>query len=71
MKIDNDNIYPDPTTDADFRRQVIDMLLGKDWYVVDPLSQSQVNTIAIEEIKRKYCQSNLDELLGRIQMTAN
>lgn len=71
MKIDNYNIYPEPTTDADFRRQVIDMLLGKDWYVVDPLSQQQVNTIAIDEIKRKYCRSIRDKVLGCIKMNAN
>ena len=29
-------------------------LLGEDWYVVDPLCNSQVNPIIVEEIERKY-----------------
>ena len=28
--------------------------LGKDWYVVDPLSNMQVNPIIVYEIERKY-----------------
>ena len=51
----NNKLYIDPISDADFRRQVIDILLGTDWYVVDSLSQKQVNSIALDEIKRKYC----------------
>lgn len=31
-----------------------DYFLGEDWYVVDPLGTSQVNAIAVEEIKQKY-----------------
>ena len=29
-------------------------LLGEDWYVVDPLSPTQVNAIAVDEIIHKY-----------------
>ena len=35
-------------------RELIDYILGKDWYVVDPLSQNQVNAIAVDEIKKKF-----------------
>ena len=31
-----------------------DYFLGKDWYVVDPLSNMQVNPIIVYEIERKY-----------------
>lgn len=34
--------------------ELVDHFLGKNWYVVDPLSQTQVNAIALEEIKSKY-----------------
>ena len=33
---------------------LIDHFLGKSWYVVDPLSTSQVNAIAVDEIKHKF-----------------
>ncbi|MGL5718645.1 MAG: hypothetical protein ACRCX2_36915 [Paraclostridium sp.] len=29
-------------------------LLGRDWYVVDPLNQEQVNSIIVYEIEKKY-----------------
>ena len=48
-----DNILPEPTTDAEFRDEIIKLLLGEDWYVAMPMSQSQVNTIALEEIREK------------------
>ncbi len=41
-------------TDTEFRRTMIDYFLGSDWYVVDPLSPNQVNSIAAEEIKIYY-----------------
>ena len=44
----------DPMSDRQAMRELIDYILGKDWYVVDPLSQAQVNAIAVEEIKRKW-----------------
>lgn len=43
-----------PMSDKEALRELIDYILGKDWYVVDPLSNDQVNTIAVEEIKRKF-----------------
>ena len=35
-------------------RILIDHFLGKDWYVVDPLTSEQVNAIAVDEIIKKY-----------------
>ena len=34
--------------------ELCDYFLGKDWYVVDPLSNMQVNPIIVYEIERKY-----------------
>ena len=44
----------EPMSDRHVRQELIDYILGKDWYVVDPLSQDQINAIAVEEIKRKW-----------------
>ena len=44
----------EPMSDRQAMQELIDYILGKDWYVVDPLSQAQVNAIAVEEIKRKW-----------------
>ena len=43
----------EPMSDRQAMQELIDYILGKDWYVVDPLSQAQVNAIAVEEIKGK------------------
>lgn len=51
---DKDNIFGVGLTDAEFREFIIDYLLGEDWYVVDPLAQTQVNEIALYEILEKY-----------------
>ena len=51
---DKNNIFPVGVSDAEFRRFIIDYLLGRDWYVVDPLSQNQTNEIALGEILKKY-----------------
>ena len=34
--------------------ELCDYFLGEDWYVVDPLSNMQVNPIIVYEIERKY-----------------
>ena len=36
------------------KNELCDHLLGKDWYVVDPLPNCQVNPIIVEEIEQKY-----------------
>lgn len=51
---DKDNIFGVGVTDAEFRQFIIDYLLGSDWYVVDPLGQTQVNEIALNDILNKY-----------------
>lgn len=51
---DKDNIFGVGITDAEFRKFAIDYLLGENWYVVDPLGQTQVNEIALAEILSKY-----------------
>ena len=51
---DKDNIFGVGLTDAEFREFIIDYLLGKDWYVADLLSQTQINEIALYEILERY-----------------
>ena len=51
---DKDNIFGVGVTDVEFRHFIIDYLLGSDWYVVDPLEQTQVNEIALYDILNKY-----------------
>lgn len=43
-----------PMSDRQAMQELIDYILGKDWYVIDPLSQAQVNAIAVEKIKREF-----------------
>lgn len=51
---DKDNIFDVGITDSEFRMFIIDYLLGSDWYVVDPLSQKQVNEIALFDILNRH-----------------
>lgn len=51
---DKDNIFGVGVSDAEFRAFIIDYLLGEDWYVTDPIGQTQVNEIALYEILEKY-----------------
>jgi hypothetical protein len=51
---DKDNIFGVGISDAEFRSFIIDYLLGEDWYVTDPLGQTQINEIALYEILEKY-----------------
>ena len=51
---DKENIYGVGMSDTEFRRFIIQYLLPKDWCAVDPIGQSQVNEIAINEILTKY-----------------
>lgn len=51
---DKDNMFGVGISDAEFRRFVINYLLGEDWYVTDPLGQTQINEIALKEILEKY-----------------
>lgn len=49
----DDNIIP-KTSAQDALHELCNYLLGKDWYIVDPVSQGQANTIIVQEIKKKY-----------------
>ena len=51
---DKDNIFGVGVSDTEFRHFIINYLLGEDWYVVDPLGQTQINEIALYEILEKY-----------------
>jgi hypothetical protein len=62
---DKDNIYGVGVSDAEFRRFIIHYLLGKNWYVVDPLGQTQINEIALDNILRKYSKRYRKERKGR------
>lgn len=50
---DRNNIFGVGISDAEFRAFMIDYILGEDWYVVDSISQTQINEIALHEILEK------------------
>lgn len=54
VRKDKENIYGVGMSDTEFRRFIIQYLLPENWYVADPIGQSQVNEIAINEILTKY-----------------
>lgn len=62
---DKDNIFGVGVSDSEFRQFIIDYLLGKDWYVGDPLGQTQINEIALYEILEKYSKRFRKEIKGR------
>lgn len=51
---DKNNIYGVGISDAEFRTFIINYLLEEDWYVADPLGQTQINEIALYKILEKY-----------------
>lgn len=62
---DKDNMFGVGISDSEFRQFIIDYLLGEDWYVVDPLGQTQINEIALYEILEKYSKRYRKERKGR------
>lgn len=62
---DKDNIFGVGVSDAEFRQFIINYLLGEDWYVVDPLGQTQINEIALYQILEKYSKRYKKERKGR------
>ena len=48
------NIYPEPMTDAEFVQIIMDYFLGENYYVADPISHKQVNTVVACEIISRY-----------------
>ena len=62
---DKDNMFGVGVSDAEFRHFIINYLLGEDWYVVDPLGQTQINEIALYEILEKHSKRYKKEIKGR------
>ena len=47
-------LLPAPTEAQLAVNVLIEYLLGEDWYVVGPIHNTQVNTVAVHEILMKY-----------------
>lgn len=62
---DTDNMFGVGVSDAEFRKFIIDYLLGEDWCVVDPLGQTQINEIALYEILKKHSKRYREECKRR------
>lgn len=62
---DKNNIFGVGVSDAEFRKFIIDYLLGEDWFVVDSLRQVQVNEIALYKILEKHSKRYRKECKGR------
>lgn len=62
---DKDNIFGVGVSDSEFRKFIIDYLLGEDWYVVEPLGQTQINEIALYNILKKHSKRYRKEFKGR------
>lgn len=54
---DKTNMYGVGISDAEFRQFIITYLLGEDYIITDPISQSQINEIALNDILTKYSKS--------------
>ena len=50
---DTENVFPVGITDAEFRKAIIDIFCGVDWYISYPGSQTQVNEEAMETILKR------------------
>lgn len=61
---DKNNIFGVGVSDAEFRKFIIDYLLGEDWFVVDSLGQTQVNEIALYKILKKHSKRYRKECKG-------
>lgn len=48
------DIFPIETNAQDAINILCQGLLGEDWYIVDPIGNSQVNTLIVDEILYKY-----------------
>lgn len=50
-----------PSTDAQLVVNCLcDLFLGEDWYVVDPISTGQINTLILDEILYKHSKAYRD-----------
>lgn len=59
---DKGNIFGVGVSDAEFRKVIIDYLLGPDWHVIDPLGMDQINEEAMYQILEKYSKRFRKEL---------
>ncbi len=50
----DDNLLPEPMSDAEFREIMITYFLGEDWHVASSMTQQQVNSEAAYEIIDRY-----------------
>lgn len=48
------DIFPIATNAQDAINILCQGLLGEDWYIVDPIGNSQINTLIVDEILYKY-----------------
>ena len=62
---DKSNIFGVGVSDSQFRAFIIDYLLGENWYVADPIGQTQVNEIALYKILEKYSKRYRKECKGK------
>ena len=49
-KMINGNLYPDTTSDSEFRKIMTDYLIGEDTVVIDTGPQSLANTVVIQHV---------------------
>lgn len=49
-RADKENIFPIGISDKEFIEIITNIFLGKDWYVVAPLSHNQINEVILDNI---------------------
>ena len=54
LEYTNGNIYPDPIEAQDALEVLQKFFLGRDWYVIDPLTTGQVNACLVDAILSKF-----------------
>ena len=64
---DKGNILPVGMTDSEFVEWAIRILLGDDWYTDAPVSQNQVNEIAMEDIIFQKCVMEAKDRKGKVK----
>lgn len=62
-----DDIFPPPTEAQEGLYTLIHHFLGDDWYCVNPIHTTQINTEAIAEILIKYPGKKERKLLYRLK----
>lgn len=66
LKTISGDLYPDITTDEEFRNIITETFLGKDYYVPTSCNQGQVNSYAIANILYNNDIKNLS-IFGKIK----